>query len=162
MTDKLFHHTSTAYFHSTFKWWSLAIKRIRRFLKYIEHIMQYFGVTWIDSTMNNRDMIKYRVDISTHTLLYKILDKFHIVVSYCIHKWVPIVRSVKLVDKMWEGIEEIDSFFSVTRFYVSRWYISNKIFWWCRHVWLRDDNRLSIIRGLSRQGGFYVHLTIGS
>ena len=64
-------------------------------------------------------MTEDAIDIDVHLFLCEKFDELHVAVSNCIHEGIPVVRRVKLIDKVWEGIEEIDDLFGLPGFCIT-------------------------------------------
>lgn len=84
-------------------------------------------------------MTEDAIDIDIHLFLWEKFYELHIAVSNCIHERVPVVRRIELVNKMWEGIEEIDDLLRLSRFcIISIVHIQQKILltYGCLVTWL--------------------------
>ena len=64
-------------------------------------------------------MTKDAIDIDVHFFLCEKFNELHVAVSNCIHERVPVVWRIKFVDKVWEGIEEIDDLLRLSRFCIN-------------------------------------------
>lgn len=73
----------------------------------------------VDSGVNHGDMAEDAVDIDVHLLFREVFDELHVAVADCIHKGVPIVRCIKFVYEMGEGIEEIDDLLCLALLYLN-------------------------------------------